>query len=104
MKKDAITRLHTAFEEIVQHHPDSGGEFWFARNLQVNLGYAKWENFAKVVEKAKTACLTSSHAVEDHFLDVRKMVSLGSDQDPKPRAKGHRLQSRYAWYPRAING
>ncbi|MDP2110010.1 MAG: hypothetical protein Q8N48_15315 [Thiobacillus sp.] len=51
---------------------------WFARDLQPNLGYAKWENFAKVIEKAKTACMTSGHAVEDHFLDVRKMVLLGS--------------------------
>jgi len=78
MKKDVIAKLHTAFEEVVNIHPETGGEFWFARDLQPNLGYAKWENFAKVIEKAKTACVTSGHAVEDHFLDVRKMVPLGS--------------------------
>ncbi|MDP2430495.1 MAG: DNA damage-inducible protein D [Pseudomonadota bacterium] len=101
MKKDAIAKFHTAFEDIVRHHPDSGGEFWFARDLQANLGYAKWENFIKVVEKAKIACATSGHASEDHFLEVRKMVPLGSGAE---RNISDIALTRYACYLIAMNG
>jgi DNA-damage-inducible protein D len=31
-----------------------------------------------VIEKAKTACKTAGYDVADHFLDIRKMVTLGS--------------------------
>ena len=78
MKKDFIAKLHTAFEDIVHTHPETRIEFWFARDLQPILGYAKWENFTKVIEKAKAACANTGHAVSDHFLDVRKMVVVGS--------------------------
>lgn len=101
MKQDVIAKLHTAFEEIVNIHPETGGEFWFARDLQPNLGYAKWENFAKVIEKAKIACITSGHAVEDHFLDVRKMVPLGSGAE---RDIADIALTRYACYLIAMNG
>lgn len=57
MKKDVVVRLHASFEELLQRDDDSGGEYWLARDLQTLLGYAKWENFVKVIEKAKTACL-----------------------------------------------
>lgn len=101
MKKDTITQLHGAFEDIVNRHPDTDLEFWYARDLQPNLGYAKWENFAKVVEKAKTACAASGHAVEDHFLDVRKMVSLGSGAQ---REIEDIALTRYGCYLIAMNG
>lgn len=101
MKKDIIARLHGAFEDIVHVHPDSGVEFWYARDLQPNLGYAKWENFAKVAEKAKIACAASDHAVEDHFLDIRKMVSLGSGAQ---REIEDIALTRYACYLIAMNG
>ena len=30
---------------FVQTTPEEGIEFWFARDLQEPLGYARWENF-----------------------------------------------------------
>ncbi|WP_019865701.1 BRO family protein [Methylovulum miyakonense] len=77
MKKEVIVTLHAAFEEIVRTHPDSGLEFWLARELQPILGYTKWENFAKVIDKAKKSCETSGNNITDHFLDVRKMIEIG---------------------------
>lgn len=100
MKKEVIVRLHASFEELVQHD-ETGGEFWLARDLQELLGYAKWENFAKVIEKAKTACRGSGHATDDHFLDVRKMVDLGSGAT---RAIDDVALTRYACYLIAQNG
>lgn len=73
-----VVRLHASFEELVQRDGDWGGEYWLARDLQTLLGYAKWENFVKVIEKAKTACQASGYEPADHFLDVRKIVELGS--------------------------
>jgi len=52
-------------------------------------------------EKAKTACVTSGHAVEDHFLDVRKMVPLGSGAE---RDIADIALTRYASYLIAMNG
>ena len=43
------------FEEIKQV-TDSGVEYWSARDLQRSLGYEKWENFSKVIDKAMLAC------------------------------------------------
>ena len=41
MKKDVIVKLHSNFEEMVHRDPESGTEFWFARDLQEPLGCAR---------------------------------------------------------------
>ncbi len=78
MDKEIVGRLHSSFEEMVQTFPDTETEFWCARDLQMLLGYAKWENFAKVIDKAITSCEKTGFDPKDHFLDIRKMVTLGS--------------------------
>ena len=78
MKRELVVKLHGDFEQLIQHEQDSGVEFWLARDLQGLLGYAKWENFFKVIEKARSACQNAGYSVSDHFLDVRKMVDIGS--------------------------
>ena len=42
------------------------------------LGYKLWQNFIKVVTKAKEACSNVGQNIEDHFIDVNKMVVIGS--------------------------
>ena len=37
------------------------------------LEYNKWENFEKVISKAKDACENSGITVVEHFPDVRKL-------------------------------
>ncbi len=74
MNSDIIIQLHKSFEDYAQQV--DGEEFWSVRDLQVLLGYSKWENFAKVIEKAKTACQTAGHAVTDHFADVSKTIPM----------------------------
>ena len=100
MKKEVVIRMHTSFEELVQKDED-GGEFWLARDLQSLLGYAKWENFAKVIEKARISCQGSGYDPLDHFLDVRKMVELGSSAT---RPVVDIALTRYACYLVAQNG
>jgi len=101
MDTGIVAKLHASFEAIVQKLPGTETEFWCARDLQVLLGYAKWENFAKVVDKAITACENSGYDPQDHFLDVRKMVDLGSGAK---RAIDDIALSRYACYLIAQNG
>ncbi|TAN42557.1 MAG: hypothetical protein EPN22_12375 [Nitrospirae bacterium] len=74
MKSEIIIQLHKNFEDYA--HEIDGEEFWFARDLMGLLGYTKWENFAKVIDKAKQSCYTAGHSVADHFPDVRKMVVI----------------------------
>ena len=71
-----IAKLQKTFEDYAQK--TEGIEFWFARDLQMLLGYDKWENFLNAIEKAKIACNNSNHDVNDHFPNVGKMVELGS--------------------------
>lgn len=101
MKKEIITRLHADFEKLVKTVPDSDVEFWHARELQEQLGYTSWQNFAKVIEKAKTACETTGTDVADHFNDIIKMVTLGSGAQ---RQVEDVMLTRYACYLIAQNG
>ncbi len=76
MKSEEIKQLVTHFETAMQ--VINNVECWSARELQLLLGYSKWENFEKVIKKAKEACKNAGGKVEDHFPDVRKMVDIGS--------------------------
>lgn len=76
MEKELILELKSSFDEIM-HITEDGTEYWFARELQKLLGYARWENFEKVIEKAKISCKTSGSIEKDHFRGVTKMVTSG---------------------------
>lgn len=99
MQSDKITALFTQFEAIAR--VEQGIEFWFARELQPLLGYDRWENFAALLERARTACQKAGPAVPDHFREVTKMVVLGSGAE---RAIEDVALTRYAAYLIAQNG
>ena len=100
MKTEIIQSLTQDFEAHAQQ-TENGVEFWLARSLQHLLGYAEWRNFTAVVTKAKTACEVSQHAIADHFVDVNKMVDLGSGSR---REVPDIMLTRYACYLIAQNG
>jgi len=94
MKNTAISRLFNDFEGIVQQ-TDDGIEFWFARDLQHVLGYAKWQSFQSIILKGKTACDHTGDEIEDHFLDAEKEVVIGSGVK---RSIDDVMLTRYACY------
>lgn len=82
------------FEDI-KHIDDLGNEYWEARELMEVLGYSKWGNFDKVIDKAKITCEISNNKISDHFADVGKMVPIGSGAE---RLQESYNLSRYACY------
>lgn len=99
MKSEEIKQLFEQFEAAASEL--EGVECWSARELQILLGYSKWENFEKVIQKGKDACKNAGEHIENHFPDVRKMVEIGSDTE---RVINDIALTRYACYLIAQNG
>ncbi len=81
--------------EKIKHIDENGVEFWYARYLQSVLEYKKWENFIKVIDKAKDACINSGFIVSDYFENINKTIEIGSTTTRK--IKDIKL-TRYACY------
>jgi DNA-damage-inducible protein D len=99
MKSEEIKQLFEKFEAAASELV--GIECWSARELQTLLGYSKWENFEKVIQKAKDDCKNAGEETNYHFPDVRKMITKGKGaQDEIDDI----LLTRYACYLIAQNG
>ena len=99
MKSEEIVQLFEKFENAASEL--EGVECWSARDLQILLGYSKWENFEKVIQKGKDACKNAGEEIAYHFPDVRKMVAIGSGAE---KEIDDILLTRYACYLVAQNG
>lgn len=99
MKTSEIRNLFERFEQAAAVVDKV--ECWSARELQPLLGYSKWENFEKVIVKAKESCENAGQHISDHFPDVRKTIPM-----PKGAEKeiNDILLTRYACYLIAQNG
>ena len=97
---DERTDSNQSFENI-KHIDENGIEFWYAREMMKILEYNKWENFEKVINKAKEACENSNIGVNEHFPDVRKLSKRANNAEVL--IKDYKL-TRYACYLIAQNG
>lgn len=87
--------------ESIKKVDENGIEYWAARDFALELGYNKWENFDKVLNKAKQACIGSGQDIKNHFPDIRKMIKLA--KNAVREIIDYKL-SRYACYLIAQNG
>ena len=74
---DKIENYNESLFEKIKHIDENGFEYWYARELQIILGYAKWDKFLNVIKKAEKSCKNSGHAIKDYFLQVGKIVKTG---------------------------
>jgi len=81
------------FEQIKKI--DEKGEYWSARELSEVLQYASYDKFRNVGQKAYEACKNSGVNPLDHFIQVGKMVRIGSGA---PREIKDVRLTRYACY------
>ena len=91
---DIETYKEKTFDDI-KHLDELGNEYWEAREFMLVLGYSKWGNFNKVIDKAKIACNISNNNVYEHFADAGKVLEVGNQA--KMKVTDFHL-SRYACY------
>lgn len=95
-----VTATNLSFESLKKLN-QHGIEYWSARDLQACLGYSQWRYFENALKKAVTSCKKSGNDPQNHFAEVRKMVSIGS-QTEREVEDWH--LSRFACYLIAQNG
>ena len=95
-----IDKNNKSFEDI-KHIDKNGIEFWYARELMPILQYSNWQNFERIIDKAKISCENSGISVFEHFIDVNKLSKRANNA--KVEIKDYEL-TRYACYLIAQNG
>ena len=95
-----IDKNNKSFEDI-KHIDENGIEFWYARELMPILQYSNWQNFEKIIDKAKISCENSGISVFEHFIDVNKLSKRANNAEVE--IKDYEL-TRYACYLIAQNG
>ena len=100
-EKSKLIELKEKFDSIINTEEKNNIEFWYARDLQIQLGYKRWENFIETIKKAMQSCENAGIEVDNHFREVTKMVQIGSGAR---RNLQDYMLTRYACYLIAQNG
>jgi DNA-damage-inducible protein D len=94
---NTISRL----DEQKRTHPNSGAEFWIAREIIETMGYSNWDNFVGVITKARDSLLNNNVEPQKHVLEFENMLETGNGAK---RPSVDFYLSRLACYLIAMNG
>lgn len=74
MENELIVQLHNNFED--KAHTQDGVTYWYARDIQPLLEYARWENFDNLIKRAQNLILNGIEC--GSITECKKSVSIGS--------------------------
>ena len=75
-----IGKTNILFEDI-KHMDENGVGFWYDRELMTILQYFNWQNFEKIITKAKISCENSNISAFEHFIDVSKLSKRANNAE-----------------------
>jgi DNA-damage-inducible protein D len=96
---DKRPEYHSTMERLkaVRRETKDGIEFWMSRDMYPILGYATFQNFKSVIDRASAALVSNGQDVSQHVMPTHKVSDSGKD------AEDHYL-SRAACSLIAMNG
>ncbi|MDR0975796.1 MAG: DNA damage-inducible protein D [Christensenellaceae bacterium] len=74
--------------ESIKRIDDREEEYWTARELAPILGYNKWQNFQKVIDRAMVSCQNSGVDIFNHFREVTKAIEMPLTVNDKKKKNG----------------
>ena len=72
-----VPELKSPFEQLREVDAE-GREWWNSRKLARVMGYGKYWNFERVMEKAMAWTTQKGYSITEHFREIREMAELGS--------------------------
>jgi DNA-damage-inducible protein D len=96
---DKRPEYHSTMERLgaARRETKDGVEFWMSRDMYPILGYATFQNFKSVIDRASAALVSNGQDVSQHVMPTHKVSEAGKD------AEDHYL-SRAACSLIAMNG
>jgi DNA-damage-inducible protein D len=87
--------------EALKRTNSQGDDFWIGREVFPVLGYATWDSFSSVIQRAEASILSTGGEPSHHIRHTTKLVGVGSGGK---RRVGECFLSRGACYLIAMNG
>lgn len=90
--------------DAIRKVSEDGVEFWSARLLMQVLGYENWQNFARVLLRARTTCEVAGFNPAEHFTRASKQLEKANQHGTYATKLIDWNLDRYACYLTAMCG
>lgn len=97
VREQTLRKITPSAIDYLKNVLPDGTEFWSARDLMKPLGYLRWADFDKAVQRAQASAEAQGIDLTGNFVGSHKVAASG------PKAKDYKL-TRLAAYLVAMNG